>query len=148
MRLLEIFKGKQNQEQTPNTGAGQEGVVNIDEVHQEAGEKLINVTAANTGQRPEQVSPAINQAPKLEQHKSGIPQFNEVPNTGRVTSRPEETNQVQSSTPAVTITNIVRQGSRDLQRGVTGEHIEEPPSFQPAKPVLDLHSKRTLEKAA
>lgn len=79
MKLLEIFKGKQNQAQTPNTGGGQEGIVNIDKVHQEAGEKLINVTAENTGQRPEQVNPAINQAPKLEQHKSGIPQLPDMP---------------------------------------------------------------------
>ncbi len=148
MRLLEIFKGKQDN--TEPDKKEEVNMVNKDQVHAKADEELTSGVAKHTGQSLKEVIPLIAQSPDLEVHKSGIPQFRETP---RVTPKPSAAVQVEKQAPSTlphvgVVTKIVGQGARDIQRGVTGEHIEEPPSFQPAKPALDLHAGRTLEKTA
>lgn len=81
MRLLEIFKPKQNKKEFDIPEIPENGVIHKDQVHQEAGEKLVSVVAENTRQTPKEVTPPINQIPILEEHKSGIPQLPDMATT-------------------------------------------------------------------
>lgn len=126
-------------------------MVNNDQVREQADAELTASVAQHTGQKPEEVTPPSALRSDLEAHKSGIPQFKEVPRVNQKAPAPAQAGQINErrlQIPGDAVTKIVGQEVRGLQRGVTGEHIEEPPSFQPAKTVLDLHSKRTLKKAA
>lgn len=146
--IFEIFKPKQNGAEPDKED--EVGMVNNDQVHEEAGKELVTGVAEHTGQTPEEVIPVSAQSPLLEEDRSGVPKFKELPKENQKSSPASQISFRQSTALSNmgVVPKLTGQGVRDIQRGLTGEHIEEPASFQPAKPALDLNSRRTLKKAA
>lgn len=147
MKLPEFLKPKQKEAQSDER---QEiGMLNRDQMNEQADAELASGVAKHTGQTPKDVIPPSAQNPDLEAHKSGIPQFRETPRVGQKlpAATPQNTQGPSTLPHAGVVTRLAGQGARDLQRGF-GEHIEEPPSFQPAESALNLNAKRTLKKAA
>lgn len=149
MKIKELlFGNSKNNEMQPDKKE-EVVIVNNDQVREKADAELTAGVAQHTGQKPEEVTPPSALRSDLEAHKSGIPQFRETPRVGQKLSAatPQNTQGPSTLPHAGVVTRLAGQGARDLQRGF-GEHIEEPPSFQPAKSALNLNSSRKLKKAA